>query len=156
MTVEGRLTTYYDFAEGQPRILAQVVGGSTMPLTYVIPFTIYREKSGSFPTTLSVRQMRFINGICAPRTFNCFSQTYTYQGIYGHISRFEMTLTRSFLRARRKASFVNAECPAARRSSSAVLPLLGVALEYPGLFPPPRIATHRCEVSAHRHPRRMG
>lgn len=155
VTVEGRLSAFYDFGEGRPRILAQVVGGSAMPLTYVLPFTIYRG-SGAFPTVLSVNQMRFIAGICAIGYPNCFSQTYTYEGIYGHISKFKLSLARRFMHARKEVSFVNADCPAAARSSSAVLPAVSVRLTYPGLFPPSQIATRRCEASPQRHLRRKG
>lgn len=120
----------------------------------MIPFTIHRGP-GVFGTTLSVAQMRFIAGLCIPANANCFSQTYTYKGIYGHISKFELALSRRFVHAGRMASFVSADCPARGSSSSAVLPLVKVALEYPFEISRSRsqVVTRRCEVSAPR-PRR--
>lgn len=152
VTVQGRLLAFYDDGEGQPRILAQIVGGSAMPLTYVVPFTIYRD-GGAFPTALSAQRMQFIAGECPIGHPNCFSQTYTYTGIYGHISRFELTLGRTFVHAHRTVSFMNAECPAAGRAHGTALHEVGVRLAYPGLFPREQIATGRCEVSAQRRTR---
>jgi hypothetical protein len=151
VTIEGRLSAFYDFGEGQPRILAQVTTTGALPLTYVIPFTIYKAH-GAFGTTLSVQQMRLIEGICALGVPNCFSQTYTYKGIYGHISKFELTLDRQFVHAGRRTSLVTADCPAGGNSSSAIFPLLKVNLTFPEpFFSRSQVATYRCEVSAARH-----
>jgi hypothetical protein len=153
-TIEGRLSAFYDFGEGQPRILAQVTGTGALPLTYVIPFTIYKAH-GVYGTILSVEHMRFIAGICQPARPNCFSQTYTYKGIYGHISKFELTLDRQFVHAGKRTSVVSADCPASDGASSASFPLVKVDLAYDA---PSRsqVATRRCEVSASRRHRRKG
>ncbi len=153
VTIEGRLSAFYDFGEGQPRILAQVRSTGALPLTYVIPFTIYKEP-GVFGTVLSVEHMQFISGICAPRRTNCFSQTYTYKGIYGHISKFELTLDRQFVHAGKRTSVVSADCPAGGSLSSAIYPLVKVNLAYSGGISRSQVATRRCEVSASRHRRR--
>jgi hypothetical protein len=153
VTIEGRLSAFYDFGEGQPRILAQVTSTGDLPLTYVIPFTIHRAH-GIFGTILSVQQMRFIAGICARGHSNCFSQTYTYKGIYGHISKFELTLDRQFVHAGKRTSVVSADCPASGSSSSTIFPLVKVNLAYPGASSRSQVATRRCEVSASRHHRR--
>jgi hypothetical protein len=151
VTIEGHLSAFYDFGEGQPRILAQVTSTGALPLTYVIPFTIYKAR-GVFGTILSVQQMRFIAGECVRGHPNCFSQTYTYKGIYGHISRFELTLDRQFVHAGKRMSFVSADCPASGSSSSAVFPLVKVNLTYLGATSLSQVATHRCEVfKAPRH-----
>jgi hypothetical protein len=156
VTIEGRLSAFYDFGEGQPRILAQVTSTGALPLTYVIPFTIHRAH-GIFGTILSVEQMRFIAGICARGHSNCFSQTYTYKGIYGHISKFELTLDRQFVHAGKRISVVSADCPASGSSSSAVFPLVKVNLAYPQAISRSQVATRRCEVfKAPRHRRRKG
>ena len=150
--IEGRLSAFYDFAEGQPRILAQVTSAGALPLTYVIPFTIERVR-GVFGTILSVEQMRFIAGICARGHPNCFSQTYTYKGIYGRISKFELTLARRFVHAGKSMSLVSAECPARGGSSSATFPLVKVELSYPELVVSSQVATRRCEVAPSTHRR---
>ena len=156
VTIEGHLSAFYDFGEGQPRILAQVTSTGALPLTYVIPFTISKAH-GVFGTILSVEQMRFIKGICAPRHQNCFSQTYTYKGIYGHISKFELTLDRQVVHAGKRTSVVSVDCPASGSSSSAVFPLVKVNLAYAyPARPLSQVATRRCEVSASRHHRRKG
>jgi hypothetical protein len=99
--------------------------------------------------------MQFIAGICAPRVYNCFSQTYTYKGIYGHISRFEMTLGRTFVEAGRASSFVNADCPAPGHRSEALLALAELRLYYAGAFRPSQIATREgCAVLPRHHKRR--
>jgi hypothetical protein len=150
-TIEGRLSAFYDFGEGQPRILAQVTSTGLLPLTYVIPFTIYKGH-GVFETILSVEQMRFIEGVCAVGYPNCFAQTYTYEGIYTHISKFELTLDRQFVHSGKRTSVVSADCPASGSSSSATFPLVKVNLAY-AAFSRSQIASRRCEVSAPRHRR---
>ncbi len=145
VTIEGRLSAFYDFGEGRPRILAQVTSTAALPLTYVIPFTIYKAH-GVFGTILSVEHMQFIAGICARGHPNCFSQTYTYEGIYGHISKFELTLDRQFVHAGKRTSVVSADCPAGDGSSSAIFPLVEVDLAYQGVSSRSQVATHRCEV----------
>jgi hypothetical protein len=157
VTIEGRLLAFYDFGEGQPRLLAQVTSTGALPLTYVIPFTISRSR-GIYGTILSVEQMRFIEGICERGHPNCFSQTYTYKGIYGHISKFELTVDRQFVHAGKRTSVVSADCPASGSSSSAVFPLVSVNLTYsayPAMLPS-QVATRRCEVfkAPRRRPRK--
>jgi hypothetical protein len=153
VTIEGHLSAFYDLSEGQPRILAQVTSIGTLPLTYVIPFTIYKTH-GVYGTILSVEQMRFIAGECARGHPNCFSQTYTYKGIYGHISKFELTLDRQFVHAGKRTSVVSADCPARAGSSSAIFPLVRVNLAYREANSRSQVATRRCEVPASRHRRR--
>jgi hypothetical protein len=156
VTIEGRLSAFYDFGEGQPRILAQVTSTGALPLTYVIPFTIEKAR-GVFGTILSVRQMRFIAGVCALGHPKCFSQTYTYKGIYGHISKFELTLDRQFVHADKRTCVVNADCPARRGSSSATFPLVKINLAYSEAGSRSQVATRRCEVfKAPQHHRRKG
>ena len=125
--------------------------------TYVIPFTIKKTR-GIYATALYVHQMQFIAGICARGYPNCFSQTYTYKGIYGHISKFELTLDRQFVHAGKRTSVVSADCPARNGSSSASFPLVNVdlAYPYPDAVSRSQVATRRCEVSASRHHRRRG
>ncbi len=126
-TIDGHLLAFYGFAEGHPRILAQVTGEGALPLTYVIPFQI-EKAHGAFRTSLVVRKMRRILGRCAGYRPNCFSQPYTLKGVYGHISRFELTLKRRFTRAGGRESFVNADCPARGRQLSAGFE--GVSVNY--------------------------
>ena len=145
VTIEGHLLAFYDLGEGEPRILAQVTSEGVLPLTYVIPFTI-RPSTGEFGTTLSVEQMRFIAGICAAGRSNCFSQTYTYKGIYGHISKFELTLHGQFVHRDKKVSLVSAECPVKGGSSSGFFPLVKVNLAYPEATTRSQVASGRCEV----------
>jgi hypothetical protein len=156
VTIEGRLSAFYDLGEGQPRILAQVTSTGALPLTYVIPFTI-EKPHGVFGTALWVQHMQFIAGICARGYSNCFSQTYTYKGIYGHISKFELTLDRQFVHAGKRTSVVSADCPASGSSSSAVFPLVEVNVTYSEARSLSQVATRRCEVfKAPRHRRRKG
>ncbi len=154
-TIEGRLSAFYDLGEGQPRILAQVTSTGVLPLTYVVPFTIDKTQ-GVYGTILSVEHMQFIDGKCARGHPNCFSQTYTYKGIYGHISKFELTLDRQFVHAGKRTSVVSADCPARNGSSSASFPLVKVdlAYPYPDAISRSQVATGRCEVSASRRRRR--
>jgi hypothetical protein len=142
--------------KAKSRILAQVTSAGALPLTYVIPFTIYKTH-GVYGTILSVEHMRFIAGICARGHPNCFSQRYTYKGIYGHISKFELTLDRQFAHAGKRISVVSADCPARIGSSSASFPLVKVdlAYPYPNAISRSQVATSRCEVSApRRRPRK--
>jgi hypothetical protein len=100
--------------------------------------------------------MRFIAGICARRHPNCFSQSYTYKGIYGHISKFELTIDRQFVHAGKRTSVVSADCPASDGSSSVVFPLVKVNLTYREAISRSQVATRRCEVSASRQRRQKG
>ena len=152
VTIEGRLSAFYDLGEGQPRILAQVTSTGALPLTYVIPFAIKKTR-GTFGTILAVEQMRFIAGACRRGHPRCFSQSYTYKGIYGHISKFQLSLDRQFIRAGRRTSVVSADCPAGEGSASASFPLVKVELAYSHAISRSQVATRRCEVSAWRHRR---
>jgi hypothetical protein len=128
--VEGHLSAFYVFRKGERRILARVRTGAPLPLIYVIPFKI-AAGHGVFGTSLAVRRMRIIQGICIHP--NCFSP-YTLKGVYGHISKFELSLHRTFVRAgeKQKRSFVSARCPAASNEREATPPLLKVSLDYFG------------------------
>lgn len=53
VTIEGHLLAFYDFGEGRRRLLAQVTSSGALPLTYVIPFTIYKAQD-VYGTVLSV------------------------------------------------------------------------------------------------------
>jgi hypothetical protein len=154
-TIEGHLSAFYDLGDGQRRILAQVTSAGALPLTYVIPFTIEKAR-GVYGTILYVHQMQRIAGICRRGHPNCFSQTYTYKGIYGHISKFELTLDRQFAHAGKRTSVVSADCPARKGTSSASFPLVnvGLAYPYPNAISRSQVATRRCEVSAPRRVRR--
>ncbi len=145
VTIEGHLLAFYDLGEGRPRILAQVTSAGAVPLTYVIPFTL--EKGyGHTGAVLSVEHMQNIEGRCARGRPNCFAQTYTYKGIYGHISKFELTLDRQFTHARKRVSVVSADCPAHRGSSSATFPLVKLSLAYARATTQSQVATSRCEA----------
>jgi hypothetical protein len=151
-TIEGHLSAFYDLAGGQPRILAQVTSTGALPLTYVLPFAIEKTRGG-FATALWVRHMEFIAGVCAIGHPECFSQTYTYKGVYGHISRFELTLDRRFVHAGKPTSLVSADCPAPRGTASATLPLAEVNLDYAEGGGVSREASRRCAVLAPRRRR---
>jgi hypothetical protein len=127
-TVDGRLLAFYDFAEGQPHILAQVTSGGELPLTYVIPFQIEKTR-GAFGTRLHVRKMSNIQGKCRRGHPNCFAQPYTLKGVYGHISSLELSLHRLFTHKGKRESFVSADCPARGRQSVASSQF-GVSLRY--------------------------
>lgn len=150
-TVEGRLSAFYDLTGDQPRILAQVTGTGALPLTYVVPFTISKVR-GIYGTVLSAEHMQHIAGICQRGHPGCFSQAYTYEGIYGHISKFELALDRKFSRRGKRISVVSADCPSPNGSSSATFPLMKVNLAYP--YPHAilrsQVAAARCEVSTPR------
>ena len=125
--VEGALFAFYGLVRGSPYLLARVTTGEPLPLTYVIPFAI-RKGQGAFGTRLVANKMRRIHGKCARDHPDCFGQTYTFQGIYSHISYFRLFLHRRFTAAGRRRSFVNASCPPHGRSLE--FPLENVSLRY--------------------------
>ena len=112
-TIKGHLLAFYDLRSGTPRILAQVTSESALPLTYVIPFKISKTR-GVFGTDLVAPKMREIEGICRrSKYYSCFEQPYAFKGIYGRISKFEMSLFRKFINAGKTESFVSdPECAA--------------------------------------------
>ena len=112
VTVDGRLLAFYTFAKGTPRILAQVITGEPLPLVYVIPFTI-GEASTPYGTELLVSRtrIRHIVGVCVPGPCGGYRNPYTLEGVYSHISAFEMSLRRVVRKHSRRISFVSAVCP---------------------------------------------
>jgi hypothetical protein len=128
VAIDGRLLAFYAFAEGRPRILAQVTSGGELPLTYVIPFQI-EKAHGAFGTNLVVRKVRQLQGECQRAHPNCFAEPYALKGVYGHISKLELSLHRSFSHAGRRESFVSADCPA-QGSQSVADRQFGVSLRY--------------------------
>lgn len=144
-TINGHLVAFYAFAQGQPRILAQVTSGDPVPLTYVIPFQI--EPHGAFGTSLVVSHMRHIAGVCARNHPNCFAQPYTLKGVYGHISSFEMSLHRSFAQAGKRGSFVSARCPAPGKKPGAFFSF-ATSLRYAGGGLLTAAVNRRCRVSS--------
>jgi hypothetical protein len=145
-TINGHLLAFYAFAQGQPRILAQVTSGDPLPLTYVIPFQIAKAH-GAFGTSLVVPQMSNIAGICARGHPNCFAQPYTLKGVYGNISNFDLSLHRLFAHAGKRESFVSADCPACGNRSEAVFPLVKVGLSYASGVSLSQVSTLPCRVS---------
>lgn len=129
VVITGHLLAFYALAEGRPRILAQVTSGDPLALTYVIPFAIDAAEA-PFGPSLVVRQMSRLQGICAAGHPNCFSDPYRLEGVYGHISSFEMSLHRIFSRAGRRRSFVNAGCPVPGHRSAGNFPLARIKLRY--------------------------
>src|SRR5262249_18315835 len=106
---EGQLRAYLGRYRGTPAILAQVKTGDPLPLVYVIPFHLW-EGEGRHGDRLVAYKMHQIHGKCLG---SCPGPgPYSFEGIYTHISRFEMTLRRTWSRAGRAHSFVAATCPA--------------------------------------------
>jgi hypothetical protein len=146
VTITGRLLAFYDLAESQPRILAQVTSGAPLPLTYVMPFKIAKAQA-PFATSLLVPQMSHLQGECARAHPDCFEDPYTLKGVYGHISNFELSLHRLFAHNGKRVSFVSAECPLPANRSAARYPLAKVALDYSTGVKVSRVLTRRCRVS---------
>jgi len=130
VTVSGIAKAYYSFDEQQPRILVRVVTGEPLPLIYVIPFEL-RSAPQPYATSISVRRMSQIQGLCARGHPNCFAQPYRLKGIYSHISEFQLDLHRRFRHRGRQASFVSAECSLPSGEQEATFPLASVVLHGP-------------------------
>jgi hypothetical protein len=146
VAVVGGLQAFYSQTGGRPRILARVVTGDPLPLTYVIPFEIVDR--GPSATSLIVMRMDRLQGQCrAAGGAGCFGQPYTLEGVYSHISSLKMSLHRFVSRGGRRGSFVTARCPAPGRQSAAMLSLGRVSLSYAagGALSAPLL--QRCAVS---------
>lgn len=128
-TIYGVAKAYYSFDEEQPRILVRVVSGEPLPLIYVIPFTI-APGAKPYTTSIAVRRMRQIQGLCARNSPNCFEQPYSLKGIYSQISELQLTLHRRFRHHGHRDSFVSAECIAAPTQREVSFPLATVDLLY--------------------------
>jgi hypothetical protein len=111
-TVNGSMSAFYDDVEGRPGILARVTSNGSLPLTYVIPFRFRTMRRAVFGTSLFVNksQMRHLQGECAIGHPNCFGPTYGFEGIYGHISSFELSLHRLFTHNGKRESFISTTC----------------------------------------------
>jgi len=123
VAVSGHLAAFYVKRKEGGFVLVRVKTGQPLPLIYVIPFKIAKGR-GSFGTSLTVRRMLDIQGICIKP--NCFSP-YTLKGIYSRISRFELSLHGRFRRRSENDSFLNARCP-----EETLFPLAGISLSYGG------------------------
>jgi hypothetical protein len=124
---EGALYAYYGFVGGSPHILARIAVEEPLPLIYVIPFAIEPGKGG-FGTSLVADKMHLLHGKCPRGRPNCFAQPYNFKGIYGHISRFRLFLSRRFRAQGRRRSVVSASCPIGGHAPR--YPLEQVALHY--------------------------
>lgn len=145
VAVNGHLTAFYVKRKEGAFVLARVRTGQPLPLIYVIPFKVAKE-SGAFGTSLTVRRMWDIHGICIKP--NCFSP-YTLKGIYSRISKFELSLHRSFRRRSEKDSFLNARCP-----EEGLFSLAGISLSY-GSPPMTGTVLRNCQIdraTRHQHP----
>jgi hypothetical protein len=148
VSVEGHLLAFYSSTGGVPRILAQITTAGPVALTYVLPFRLGKAH-GAFGSSLTVRRMSVAIGSCAKGHPDCFDEPYTFEGIYGQISSFEMSLHRSFQQAGARQSFVAARCPAPSNTSEATFPIVRANLAYlseDGAGPLTATATGRCEA----------
>jgi hypothetical protein len=128
--VSGSLRAYYSEEGGRRLILAQVKSAHP-PLTYVIPFTL-RRTAPPFGVSLLLpkRGMTSMRGLCQRGHPECFGTPYTLEGVYSHISDFEMTLHRLFSRKGKAGSFIRARCGASGGQTSIRFPLARFQLEY--------------------------
>ena len=126
--VKGTLLAFYDRSDVGPYILADITTNGSPPLTYVIPFSMGKAKP-PFGTSLLVQKMHRVLGICKSNAPDC---TYgRLEGIYGHISNFELSLHRIFATPRgRRESFVSADCPAPGHRASASYIVAKVSVTY--------------------------
>ena len=126
--VKGSLLAFYDRSNVGPYILADVTTNGSPPLTYVIPFSIGKAKP-PFGTSLIVHKMHLVRGECKNNTPDCGYGG--FEGIYGHISNFELSLHRIFATPRsRRTSFVGADCPAPGHRASASYKFAKVSVTY--------------------------
>lgn len=107
-TIDGHLMAFYNdeglSTRSNPHILAQVTSGGEKPFIYVLPFQIERT-ARAFGTRLIVRHMRRVLGKPV------YSGAYQFRGVYGHISKFELSLHRLFRRHGKRESIVSTDCP---------------------------------------------
>jgi hypothetical protein len=146
VTASGRLRAFYAEEAGRRLILAQVTSAHP-PLTYVIPFTL-RSAKGPFRTSLLIpkRRMGHLQGICQQGHPECFGTPYTLEGVYSHISSFEMSLHRLFTTHGERGSFVRARCPAPGRRQADRFPLAKVSLDYAGGAALSDVSPRKCRV----------
>jgi hypothetical protein len=124
VAVEGAMTAFYDLNEGQPHILGQVTTNGPLHLVYVLPFQIERERGG-YGTRLAIFAMKLVHGRIIRGRYS-----YRFPYGYGRISRFELSLRRSFAFAGRRRSFVTASCPAPSGEPGTDFPLVRTTLTY--------------------------
>jgi hypothetical protein len=145
VAVVGGLQAFYSQAGGRPRILARVVIGDPLPLTYVIPFEIVdRGPSG---VSLTVTRMARLQGQCRSVRAGCLPPPYTLEGVYSHVSSLKMSLHRFVSRGGRRGSFVTARCPAPGRQPAAMLSLGRLSLSYAAGGALSAALLQRCAVS---------
>jgi hypothetical protein len=111
-----------------PHILAQVVTGEPLPLIYVIPVAIDKER-GAFGTNLRAAKMHRFFGICVGPYCNG-PNPYYLQGVYSRIFNLELSLHRLFTHSGKQTSFLSAICPAHSPRSSAEYPVAETRLSY--------------------------
>ena len=126
--LHGHLLAFYSFEDGHRAILAQITGSKALPLVYVIPFRFGKAR-GKFGTSLYVNKsrMRGIQGECTSGHPNCFG-TYGFEGIYGHIFEFELSLHPFRKHSSKSTPFVSAICHGLDHHDTAIP--VKVSLEY--------------------------
>jgi len=128
LQVEGSLLAFYGFVAGRPQILAQVITARPFSLIYVIPFAISKGH-GVFATRLASAELDTVKGVCAQHP-HCLGQSQALRGLFGRISRFALSLHRVFSRDGERRSVLSGHCPAFGGSRGALIPLVGMGLDY--------------------------
>jgi hypothetical protein len=145
-TVSGRLLAYYEFAVEKQWILALVTTSSPRPLSYVIPFEIAHARP-PYGTRLVEPKMHRVIGKCRRPDPACYEGPGPFRGIYGHISKFELTLGRRFSYGGKRESFVSATCPASGHRPSTLVSLEHIELRYADGTVERSVLGAKCRVS---------
>jgi hypothetical protein len=89
----GRMLAFKSEKDGRPAVAAQVFGRDPVPTSEVLPMTFSRRGQGSFGPVVSVKMPDFGNE-------------------WGYVSRFDLTLGRTYRYRGQRMSVISASCPA--------------------------------------------
>ncbi len=122
----GGMEAFNGTYHGHPAILAQVVSGPPLPLTYVIVFEV-KKTHGAFGTALDATIPPIASG-------------------YGQISSFYMTLARKFSFHGHPASYATASCPAPKGINEVGFKLAKATYEFAGAITTSNELQKTCKV----------
>jgi hypothetical protein len=110
---QGRLVVFNGEKGGKPVLYGHIYSPKPFATSFVIVFSLSKQKSGTYGTTLSAK---------LPKAMKA----------WGRLTGLEMTLSRTYRVKGKKRSFISAGCPAPKGFNQVAFPLARTSFEFAG------------------------